>query len=147
MNMREKTISFMGCVLLLSFLFSGCGSDKQPVKEEEAVMTNSELESMVRDKLDNDPEIKAANLTIAADAEKNAVTLSGTIASEDLRKRSLDLAGGALPGLLVMDNFTVKPQKAVATKKAKSKKSAKQAPKSSGSRDNSGKHHRAITPA
>ena len=44
-----------------------------------ASMRDSDLENAVRAKLENDPQLKSADLSVNADAVRNEVTLSGTV--------------------------------------------------------------------
>ena len=43
-------------------------------------LSDSDLENAVRAKLETDVELKAVNLSVIANAERNEVTLSGTVA-------------------------------------------------------------------
>jgi osmotically-inducible protein OsmY len=59
--------------------------------------------------LQSDEQLRNAPIKVSADAEKNAVTLSGTVASEEARNRALELAKSAHSGITVNDQIEVKP--------------------------------------
>lgn len=73
------------------------------------VMSNSELENAVKAKFQSDDQLRAANLSVNADVDKKEVTISGTLPSQDLRNRAVDLAKNAQPGVTVNDKIDVKP--------------------------------------
>jgi hyperosmotically inducible protein len=73
-------------------------------------MTDADLEKSVRARLDTDPRLKAAGLSISADATENEVTLSGTVESNELRNKAVELARSTQTGLLVTDTIEVKPR-------------------------------------
>jgi osmotically-inducible protein OsmY len=73
-------------------------------------MTDSQLENNVRSKLNTDAQLKGANLGVSANASKNDVTLSGTVDSQNLRTRAVELAKSANAGLIVNDKIEVKPK-------------------------------------
>ena len=74
-----------------------------------ALMRDSDLEDTVRAKLENDPHLKLADLSVNADAVRNEVTLSGTLRTHAARKKAIELAKSAKPGVAVNDKLNVKP--------------------------------------
>jgi len=72
-------------------------------------MTDSELESRIKAKFDSDAQLKAADLSISADADKNEATISGAVGTQALRMRAVNLAKEASPGLVLTDKIDVKP--------------------------------------
>jgi osmotically-inducible protein OsmY len=70
---------------------------------------DSDLENAVRAKLENDVQLKEANLSVNADAVRNEVTLSGTARTHAVRKKAIELAKSAKPGVAVNDKIDVKP--------------------------------------
>jgi outer membrane lipopolysaccharide assembly protein LptE/RlpB len=72
-------------------------------------MNGSELEDAVKAKLQSDEQLRSASIRVSADAEKNAVTLSGTVPSEEARNKALELAKSAHSGLTINDKIEVKP--------------------------------------
>ena len=81
---------------------------KKPLGAGDTGKANAKLEQAVRAKLDEDPEIKAAKLTVSADVTRNHITLTGTVASEELRERAVELAKSAHAGVIVNDKIRVK---------------------------------------
>jgi osmotically-inducible protein OsmY len=67
------------------------------------------LEEAVWAKLETAPELKEANLSVIAIAERNEVTLSGTVRSHAAREKAIELAKSAKPGVAVNDKIDVKP--------------------------------------
>lgn len=112
---RAKII--LGLLSLGAFsaaLFACGGSDeprasKQPLGVGDTAMANSKLEQAVRDTLHSHTELKAANLAVSADVTKNQVTISGTVGSESLREKAVELAKSAQVGVIVNDRILVKP--------------------------------------
>jgi osmotically-inducible protein OsmY len=72
-------------------------------------MRDSDLENAVRTKLENDPQLKSADVSVNADAVRNEVTLSGTVRTRAAREKAIELAKSAKPGVLVNDKIDVKP--------------------------------------
>lgn len=72
-------------------------------------MSNSDLENAVKAKLQSDDQLRSAGLKVDANADKKEVTLSGTVPSQDLRTRAVDLAKSAQDGVIVNDKIDVKP--------------------------------------
>ena len=70
-------------------------------------MSDSELENLIRAQLERDDAVKKANLSVKAD--NNNVTLSGTVMSQELRTKAVELAKVAQPGLTIKDEIEVKP--------------------------------------
>ena len=83
--------------------------NKAPVGAGDAAKANSKLEEAVRAKLNGDAQLQSAHLTVTADVTRNQVTLAGTVASEDLRRKAVDLAKSAQAGVIVSDKISVKP--------------------------------------
>ncbi|MBS1791687.1 MAG: BON domain-containing protein [Acidobacteria bacterium] len=73
-------------------------------------MSDSELENAIKTKLNSDAQLKAADLGVSAEGENNAATLSGTVESQTLRMRAVELARSAHAGLIITDKIDVKPR-------------------------------------
>jgi hypothetical protein len=78
-----------------------------PNKRTETKMSNSDLEEAVKAKLTMEEQLRTANLDIDADADKNEVTISGTVQSQQQRNTAIQLAKSA--GVTVNDKIDVKP--------------------------------------
>lgn len=74
-----------------------------------AKMSDSDLEKAVRAKLETDVALKEANLDVDANADKNEVTISGTVRSQEIRNKAVELARSAHSGITVNDKIDVKP--------------------------------------
>ncbi|HKQ79505.1 MAG TPA: BON domain-containing protein [Blastocatellia bacterium] len=73
-------------------------------------MTDSELENKIKAKFDSDAQLKAADLNISADAEKNEATISGSVPTQSLRMKAVNLAKEASSGLILTDKIEVRPR-------------------------------------
>ncbi len=73
-------------------------------------MSDSDLKTAIKTKLDGDAQLKAADIDVSAEAEKNAATLSGTVESQALRTRAVEYARAAHAGLVITDKIDVKPR-------------------------------------
>jgi osmotically-inducible protein OsmY len=103
----------------LNVLFTGCddrsrqsGSRTTPSSSttpSTSKMSDSELEKAIRAELEKNAQLKEANLSVIAIAERNEVTLSGTVRSRAAREKAIELAKIAKPGVLVNDKIDVKP--------------------------------------
>ena len=89
----------------------GNGNSKSIHKLERnnASMRDFDLENVVRAKLENDPQLKSADLSVNADAVRNEVTLSGTVRTRAAREKAIELAKSAKTGVAVNDKIDVNP--------------------------------------
>lgn len=106
--------------LTAAFAIFACGkSDKPKTPQVNAASVapgadsptaaNTKLEKAVKARFDTDEQLKTANISINADVTKNEVTLSGTVDSEAIRSKAVELAKGAHAGVIVNDKINVKP--------------------------------------
>lgn len=96
-------LAMYGCLML-----AGCtsvSSNSTAVRD----MTDTELANAVRARLEADPALQAAKLSVSADVKKNEVTLSGDVASESLRTSAVQAAKNYRADLRVVDKIDVKP--------------------------------------
>jgi len=105
--MKKFALS-LGLILSSAILIAACES-ATVTDRAGAKMTNSELETKIKNKFNSDEQIKAADLSVSADASENTTTLSGTVGTEALRDRAVSLAKAANPGIVVTDKIVVKP--------------------------------------
>ena len=96
-------------VLSIAALMTGCDAPNGTVTGSKTTMTDSELENSIRGKLNSDAQLKAANLGVSANAARNEATLTGTVESQALQTKAVDLSKSANPGLAVIDKIAVKP--------------------------------------
>ena len=78
-----------------------------PSERTEAKMSNSDLEEAVKAKLSTEEQLTTAHLDVEANADKNEVTISGTVQSQEQRNTAIQLAKSA--GVTVNDKIDVKP--------------------------------------
>jgi hyperosmotically inducible protein len=72
-------------------------------------MSNDDLDRTVTAKINSDATLAAYNIDVDADADKNAVTLSGSVPNEGLRDKAVQLAKSGNAALTVTDKIDVKP--------------------------------------
>lgn len=72
-------------------------------------MSDSDLEKAIHTKLESDDALKQAKLSVNADAKENKVTISGTVVSQEMREKAVELAKSAQPGIIIEDEINVKP--------------------------------------
>src|SRR5262245_49543308 len=111
-----KTVSWLVPVFFsINLVFAGCHErDRQPNTRTSATpspsnINDDDLEKVVRAKLEEDTQLKEADLSVNAIAERNEITLSGTVRSHAARERATELAKSAKPGILVNNKIDVKP--------------------------------------
>lgn len=73
-------------------------------------ISDSDLKTAIKTKLDSDAQLKAADIGVSADGDDNTATLSGTVETQALRTRAVDLARSAHTGLIITDKIDVKPR-------------------------------------
>jgi len=72
-------------------------------------MTDSDLKQAIQSGFNSDPQVSSAKIDVDADAKANKVTLSGTVPTETMRLRAVEVAKAARPNLEVTDKIDVKP--------------------------------------
>src|SRR5712691_4406598 len=83
-----------------------------------AASSNSDMQQSIKTQLSSDPQLQG--IAVDAKADKNEVTLSGTVLTEDLRTRAVDLAKNGRPNLVVTDKIDVQPREVARNPRAKS---------------------------
>jgi len=102
-------LAFGGISALLA---SGVNPEAQaasPIGPGSPNAANAKLEEAIRTVFEADEQVRRAKLSVRADVTKNEVTLSGTVESEAVRSRAVELAKTAHVGVVVNDRITVKP--------------------------------------
>jgi hyperosmotically inducible periplasmic protein len=82
----------------------------QAAKEPGRRTTDSDLKSKIESGIKSDPQLQAADVSVSADADKNRATISGTVESEAMRSKAIEIARAAQPGLTIEDKIDVKPR-------------------------------------
>jgi hyperosmotically inducible periplasmic protein len=108
-----KLISTSLLVAAICLILGACTTNNMNTSNSnsgglKAKISDSDLKTNVKAKLDSDAQVRAANLTVDADAATNQVTLSGTVDSQGVRTKAIDLAKNAQTGLMVTDKINVK---------------------------------------
>jgi hyperosmotically inducible periplasmic protein len=109
--MKHQLIIFMIAAILVLGLM-GCDSVNTQTANTatKTTMSDSDLENAIKTKIDTDAQLKAAGLDVDAEAEKKTVTVSGTVETQELRTKAIDLAKSAQAGLIITDKIDVKPR-------------------------------------
>jgi len=125
-------------VAALCLAMGGCTTSQTTTNSSGGLKTNmsdSDLENNIKAKIDSDAQLKAANLDVDADVETSKVTLSGTVDSQALRTRAVELTKSAHAGLLITDKIEVKPREMSRTEYTEDQaRQAREQAKSSGDR-------------
>jgi hyperosmotically inducible protein len=107
----KKSFLTLAVILVIGLALVGCdtGATRDGATDTRSKMTDADLKNAVRAKLDSDPQLKAADLDVSSNADRNEVTISGAVGSQALRTRAIDLAKSAQAGLIINDKIDVKP--------------------------------------
>jgi osmotically-inducible protein OsmY len=115
----KKFIWLVWLLFALNVVFTGCDErGRQPgtrttpspsTAPSTSKLSDSDLEKAVRARLENDPQLKEADVSVNADTDRNEITLSGTVRSRAARDKAVELAKSAKPGVAVNDKIDVKP--------------------------------------
>jgi hyperosmotically inducible periplasmic protein len=123
-------------VAALCLVMGGCHTSNNTTNTSGGMKTNmsdSDLENNIKAKVNSDAQLKAANLDIDADVETSKVTLSGTVDSQALRTRAIELTKSAQAGLLITDKIEVKAREVSRTEYTEDQaRQAREQAKSSG---------------
>ena len=99
--MRILSIASVAAVLLLY----GCTTIGT---NSGTTASNSEIEQTIKTQLYSDSQLQG--VAVDAKADKNELTLSGTVTTEDLRTKAIDIAKNGRPNWVVTDKIDVKPR-------------------------------------
>jgi osmotically-inducible protein OsmY len=108
----KKLIFLPLFAVVLSSGVMGCeprSSERGTAESKTAVSNSSDVEKSIKAILEADDQLRTAKISVTADADKKEATLSGTVESEALRSKAIELAKSAQPGLTVNDKIDVKP--------------------------------------
>src|SRR5260370_33026644 len=94
------------CITGLLLALAGCSNTATTTKSP---ATNSDLEQQVKAQLSADQQLGPAAINVSADADKNQVTLSGTVWTEEMRNQAVNAVQNVRPGLTVVDKSEVNP--------------------------------------
>jgi hyperosmotically inducible protein len=107
--MKRLVFATLFVCLSLQFACTKGTEYKTEAAREPLRISDSDLEKKIEAQFKADPQLRDTNLSVDADADRSLVTLSGTVESEAMRTRALELARAAHPGLTINDKIDVKP--------------------------------------
>ena len=105
-------------VWTVGFTLPGCKDSSEtpktypPAAETRAdgtKMSDSDLEKAIKAKLESDTQTRQANLSVDAEANENKVSIKGTVPSQEVRTRAIELVRSVQPGLTIDDKIDVRP--------------------------------------
>jgi hyperosmotically inducible periplasmic protein len=108
--MRLTLALSLGLVML-------CGCAKDPTTSV-AASSRPDLEKTVKDRMATYPTLNS-KIKVSADNDKNEVTLSGTVETEQARMQAVDIAKASRAGVTVNDKIDVKPREVSRTEYTK----------------------------
>ena len=99
---------FLALTLLgISVTLSGCSNTgSQPVMSSSKI-SNADLEDKIKTNFNTDAQLKASNLDVKANVDRNEVALSGTVESEAVKTKAVESAKSAQAGLTVTSKIDV----------------------------------------
>ncbi len=105
---------FLASFIVMAFglILMACGP-AEPINgtsNSNTKMTDSELENTIKARFDSDAQLKAADLGVSANADKNEATISGAVGTQALRMKAVNLAKEASSGLVITDKIEVRPR-------------------------------------
>ena len=108
-----RTLIIMGLLLAVpgfgATACNGRGTDRIKSTDSAEQVTSAELANKIKSKLDTDAQLNTANLKISADASKKVAMISGTVKSESLRSKAIDLAKSGRPDVKILDQIEIAP--------------------------------------
>ena len=102
-------------VLTAGLALAGCkdASDRPstsaPVAADGVKMSDADLEKAIKSKLEADEQTRQANLSVDAEVKDNKVSIKGTVPTQDVRAKAIELVKSVQPGLTINDEIEVKP--------------------------------------
>ena len=101
---QVKGMSSFGVLSLVMGLAVGCSDARN-----EPRMSSDDLDRTVTAKINSDATLAAYHIDVDADADKNEVTLKGSVPNQGLREKAVELAKAGNASLTVTDKIDVKP--------------------------------------
>lgn len=112
--MNKVIWAFLG-ILVVSPGFMGCeerSDDQLSRPERKSIASDLEAEKLIKERLDADDQLKAADVKIEVNSQKKLATLSGTVETEALHTKAIELARSVQPELTIEDRIDVNPNEA-----------------------------------
>jgi osmotically-inducible protein OsmY len=111
-NLFVIVLALVGISALLAFRFHPeARAASSPIGPGNPNAANAQLEKAVKSMFAHDEQVRSADLHVRADVTKNEVTITGTVESEAVRSRAVELAKTAHVGVVVNDKMTVKSRR------------------------------------
>lgn len=107
--MYRRFAGAMAVGVMSAMLAAGCNQNRNEQATATPKMSNDDLDRSVSAKINSDVALASYKIDVDADADKNAVTLSGSVPTESLRDKAVELARSANANLVVTDKIDVKP--------------------------------------
>jgi osmotically-inducible protein OsmY len=109
-NIMLIVLTIGAVITLLAFRsFRDAQTASPPIGAGSPSAANDKLKKAVKSMFAEDEQLRNAELSVRADITKNEVTLSGSVESEAMRSRAVELAKTAHVGVVVNDKMTIKP--------------------------------------
>ena len=113
-NRARRTAGLWALTLLgISASLSGCSqAGSAPATSNStapAQISNPALEEKITTNFNTDEQLRASDLEVKANVDRNEVTVSGTVESEVVKTRAVESARGAHAGLIVISEIEVDP--------------------------------------
>jgi hypothetical protein len=102
--------SFIVTALGLALMACGPAEPVDSTSKPATKVADSELENKIKAMLDSDARLKASDLSVSADADKNEAIISGVVETQSLRTKAVNLAKETSPGIILTDKIDVKPR-------------------------------------
>jgi len=80
----------------------------EAAREKGTSLTDNDLRDRIQMRINSDPQLKEANLSVEAHADRNHAVISGAVESEELRTRAVSLAESAYPNISIENRIEVK---------------------------------------
>jgi hyperosmotically inducible periplasmic protein len=106
--MKDVLFVSLLCAFLQVACTRGTESTTQASRESE-VVSDSDLAKQIEAKINSDAQLRDADLSVSADAERHIATISGTVQSESLRTKAVEMARSVRSGMTIEDKIDVQP--------------------------------------
>lgn len=112
--MKKLAWALVGLLVVIPG-FTGCekgADDTSGMTEGSSIAREFQAEKLIKERVDADDQLKSADVKVEVNGEKKLATLSGTVETEALHARAVNLARSAQPQLTIEDRIVVNPQEA-----------------------------------
>lgn len=112
----RKLIPYLAVLMAVSMMLivSACdrpAGDRTTTSDRpQTGMNDSDVEKVLKERFNSDPQLRDSDIDVSANADNNEIRLSGTVHSEEIRQRAVQIAQGSVPGFSVSDTIDVEPR-------------------------------------